>query len=62
MDTIVEYVPEDFNGERPWGKGDNPMTAMEAFLKENDRFEIDESIDNKILISESPRGFLKCVK
>lgn len=62
MDTVVDFVPDEFNGERPWGKGDNPYTAMQAFLKKNDRFEIDESWTDKVLVTESPHGFLKCVK
>lgn len=62
MDTIVEYVADEFNGQRPWGKGDNPMTVLQVFLRENNRFEIDTEIDHKLLVSESPHGFLRCVK
>lgn len=62
MDTIVEFVPDEFNGKRPWGKGNNPYTALRSFLKENDRFVIDDSYTNKILLTESPHGFLRCIK
>jgi len=64
FDTIVEYLPEDCLSavKRPWGVGDNPLTAVEKFLETNKNFVIDESIDNKILISVAPRGYLKKIK
>ena len=62
FDTIIEDMPEDFFPDRPWGKGDNPKTAVWEFMKTNDRFEIDKEIENKLLITAAPDGFLKCVK
>ena len=60
FDTIVENLPEGYFAQtRPWGISNNPMTAVNAFLKKNDHFEIDESIDNKLLISVAPKGYLK---
>jgi cephalosporin hydroxylase len=62
FDTVIEDTPEDFIGDRPWGKGNNPKTAVWEFLKGNDRFEIDKSIENKLLITVAPDGYLKCIK
>jgi len=62
FDTVVEDMPEDFFPDRPWGKGDNPKTAVWEFLKKNDRFVIDEKIHNKLLITVAPDGYLKCIK
>ena len=62
LDTAIEDVPADYFSDRPWGKGDNPKTAVWEFLKGNDRFEIDREIDAKLLISVAPDGYLKCVK
>jgi cephalosporin hydroxylase len=59
FDTIIEYMSSDFFQNRPWGVGNNPMTAVDEFLKTSKDFEIDESIDNKLLISVAPRGYLK---
>jgi cephalosporin hydroxylase len=59
FDTIVEKLPNYYLPNRPWGIGDNPMTAVDAFLKANKDFEIDEEIDNKLLISVAPKGYLK---
>ena len=62
FDTIVEDLPKDTYNDRPWGVGSNPKTAVFEFLKTNNDFEIDKSIDNKILISVAPDGYLKRVK
>jgi cephalosporin hydroxylase len=63
FDTIVEDLPEGyFSQERPWGISNNPKTAVYEFLKENSNFEIDHSIDNKVLISVAPEGYLKRIK
>lgn len=63
FDTIVEDLPEGyFSQERPWGIGNNPKTAVHQFIKENDRFVIDHSIDQKLLISVAPEGYLKRIK
>ncbi|HLX93592.1 MAG TPA: cephalosporin hydroxylase family protein [Puia sp.] len=63
FDTIVEHLPEGyFKESRPWGIGNNPHTAAQQFLKENLDFKIDRAIDNKLLISVAPGGYLKRVK
>lgn len=62
MDTLVDDMPEVFFEDRPWGRGDNPKTAVNAFLKDNTRFVIDKDIEAKILITVAPSGYLKCVE
>lgn len=62
FDTVIEDMPEDFFPDRLWGKGNNPKTAVYEFLKTNDRFEIDKEIQNKLLITVAPDGYLKCIK
>lgn len=62
FDTIIEDMPENFFPDRPWGKGNNPKTAVWEFLKKNDRFIIDKSIENKLLITVAPDGYLKCIR
>jgi cephalosporin hydroxylase len=61
-DTIVEDIPIQSHRPRPWGPGNNPKTALCEFLKENDRFEIDQGIDKKLLFTNNPDGYLKCCK
>lgn len=62
FDTIVEDMPKGFYSDRPWDKGNNPKTAVWEFLKTNNRFEIDKEIDSKLLITDNPDGYLKCIK
>ena len=61
-DTIVEDMPENSFPNRPWDKGNNPKTAVWEYLKECDNFVIDKDIENKLLITVAPDGYLKRVK
>ena len=61
FDTIIEDMPADSFPDRPWDKGNNPKTAVWKFLKNNDRFEVDRTIENKLLITVAPDGYLRCV-
>jgi cephalosporin hydroxylase len=61
MDTAVEDVPKELFADRPWGPGNNPKTAVWEFLRHNSRFVIDKDIENKLLITVAPDGFLKCI-
>ncbi len=62
FDTIIEDMSDTSFPDRPWGKGNNPKTAVWEFLKKNDRFVIDKGIENKLLITVAPDGYLRCVK
>lgn len=74
FDTIVEDLPKEFFPDRPWGPGNNPKTAVWEYLaslKNEGRnavdgttldFEIDKEIENKLLITVAPDGFLKRVQ
>ena len=59
FDTFVEDMPEGFFPDRPWNPGNNPKTAVWEYLKTHPEFAIDKSIDNKLLITVAPDGFLK---
>jgi cephalosporin hydroxylase len=63
FDTIIEHLPADYMpGGRPWNPGNNPQTAVNQFLQSNDQFHIDSFINDKILISVAPGGYLKRIK
>ncbi len=61
--VVFDTVIEDLEGvefvDRPWGKGDNPKTAVAEFLKTNPDFVVDDAIDEKLIISAAPGGYLK---
>ncbi|MCQ2005415.1 cephalosporin hydroxylase family protein [Rhizobium sp. NRK18] len=72
-DTVVEDYPDELSPDRPWGKGDNPKTAVWEYMKRVASegrtaadgspltFEIDKTIEHKIVFSAGPDGFLKRV-
>jgi cephalosporin hydroxylase len=61
-DTVVEDSPVQEHRPRPWGPGNNPGTAVKAFLEESDAFEADPFINAKLLVTSSYGGYLKRVK
>jgi len=74
FDTIVEDMPKEMFPDRPWGPGNNPKTAVREYLSLLDtegrlsadgrplQFEIDRSIQNKLLITVAPDGYLRRVR
>ncbi len=63
FDTAIEDMPADWDwGVRTWGVGNNPKTAVFEYLKTHPEFEVDKSIDSKLLISVAPDGYLKRIR
>ena len=62
FDTFVEDMPPGYFADRPWDKGNSPRTAVIEFLKDHAEFVVDESIQNKLLITVAPGGFLKRIQ
>lgn len=73
FDTVIEHMPASLHANRPWGPGNSPMTAAGAFLSKlrteqilaSDgaplAFEVDTTMDDKLLISVAPGGYLRRV-
>lgn len=61
FDTLIEDMPEDAYPDRPWGPGDNPKTAVRAYLQDHPEFEVDRSVQNQLLITVAPEGYLRRV-
>lgn len=73
FDTLVEDLPASTFPDRPWAPGNNPKTAVHAYLKELEQnkvtgadnaplnFEIDHDRIDKLLITVAPDGYLKRV-
>jgi cephalosporin hydroxylase len=62
FDTVIEDMPAELFPDRPWGPGNNPKTAVWDYLKTHPEFEIDRSIQHKLLITVAPDGYLQRVK
>lgn len=45
-----------------WKPGNEPLTALRAYLATTDRFEADEALNGKLVLSSSPGGYLMCRK
>lgn len=73
FDTIVEDLPDGMFPDRPWAPGNNSKTAVWEYLnrlKDQGReaadgaslaFEIDKCIQDKLLITVAPDGYLRRV-
>jgi cephalosporin hydroxylase len=73
FDTVIEDLPDQMFPDRPWGRGDNPKTAVREYLRRIEQegrvavdgarlsLAIDKSIEHKLLITVAPDGYLKRV-
>jgi cephalosporin hydroxylase len=59
FDTIIDDLPKEMYPDRPWGPGNNPKTAVHEYLKTHPEFQIDKSIQDKLLITVAPDGYLR---
>ena len=71
FDTIIDDLPLTYGKNRPWGKNDNPKSALKKYLKlikKNNHFDLDnkkisfkndKTVQNQLLITVAPDGFLK---
>ncbi|WP_296589128.1 cephalosporin hydroxylase family protein [Roseibium sp.] len=59
FDTVIEDLPKNTFPDRLWAPGNNAKTAVHEFLKSHPEFAIDQEINNKLLISAAPDGWLK---
>jgi cephalosporin hydroxylase len=62
FDTVVALLPEPEVKTRPWGRDDNPLTAVRAFLGQNAAFAVDEDLKRKLGVSYAPEGYLERVR
>lgn len=74
FDTLIDDMPAEMFEDRPWGRDNNPKTAVKEYLRRLKtegrsaaggtplRFEVDTSIENKLLITVAPHGYLKRVR
>ena len=73
FDTVVEDLPADLIADRPWGKGNSPKTAVREYLRRLTdegrsavdgaplRLQIDRQVEDKLLLTASPGGYLRRV-
>lgn len=59
MDTMIEYLPTALFAGKTYGPGNSPASAAAAFLAEDARFAVDRDLENRVLMTLSPGGFLR---
>jgi cephalosporin hydroxylase len=63
-DTIVGHVSEENAPKKRsklWFKGNEPLSALQDYMAETDRFEVDEVLNGKLVLSSSPGGYIRRV-
>ena len=67
--VVADTILGHFDPERPLRKrskallrGNEPLSALQAYLRETDRFEPDPVINGKLILSNSPGGYLRCLR
>lgn len=58
FDSFVEDMPPKFFADRPWDVGNNPRTAIRQWLPDHADFSVDTDMENKLLVTVAPGGFL----
>jgi cephalosporin hydroxylase len=59
FDTVIEHMPAEAFADRPWRPGNSPLSAVRQWLPRNPQFEVDRSIDERLLVSVAPEGYLR---
>lgn len=58
-DTLIDELDPETFADRPWGAGDNPLTALNQFLAEDTRFKRAESWSRRGLLTEFRDGIIE---
>ena len=64
-DTLIGYCDESNAPKKRskfWSRGNEPLSALNEYFVETDRFEVDPVLNGKLVLSSSPGGYLKCLK
>lgn len=61
FDTVIDDLSDELSSDRPWGFRNGPKKAVHEFLASQSRFQIDVHLQNKLMITAAPDGYLSCV-
>jgi len=62
-DTVLGFADKmstPTKRSKVWYAGDEPLSALKSYSQETDRFEEDEVLNGKLVLSSSPKGYLRC--
>ena len=60
--TAIDDLSAPSHRDWVWGKGNSPLSALNKFLDNSERFEQDHFFQKKCLCSFAPSSRIKCVK
>jgi cephalosporin hydroxylase len=60
--TSVALIDPAIDLHRPWNQQRNAKTALDEFMRENSRFMVDHEVVDKLLITDAPDAYLRCVR
>jgi cephalosporin hydroxylase len=58
MDTVIRELPPELFEGRPWNADNGPWTAVQQFLSNDDRFAVAAEVNDRLLASSAPGGYL----
>jgi len=61
-DTLVGHITEENAPKKRsklWFQGNEPLAALRDYMAETDRFEVDEVLNGKLVLSSSPGGYVR---
>ena len=65
FDTLIEELSSEYlaSTDRPWEPGNSPGSAIDAFLAGSggERFVVDHSVTNRLMVTTARGGYLKRV-
>jgi len=64
-DTLVGHLTADNAPKKRskiWYQGNEPLSALRDYMGECNRFEVDEVLNGKLVLSSSPGGYVRCTR
>jgi len=64
-DTLVGHLTAENAPKKRskiWYQGNEPLSALRDYMAECDRFEVDEVLNGKLVLSSSPGGYVRCIR
>ena len=60
--TSVGQIDPSIDLKREWDQRRNPRSALDEFMAENDEFEVDRELNDSLMITDAPGGYLRRVR
>lgn len=58
-DTMLFYATKEVAGSVKWKSGDDPLSALQEYIKKTNKYVPDDAINGKLIFSSSFKGYMK---